>query len=355
MLLDKKSKLLLLVERALNDLRKGLPIIIESDKNKIIALSPETVSKELLNSIIQEANVNLTITANRLNFINNSNTKNNSSLKIKDADKIPQLCGLEEYNNINKLNYSKTNKLEDIALEIIRIAELIPSVITSEYKDTYETDGLVTVSDQDVKEYKNSISLNLTEACRTKLTLKNNIESQIIAYRPNLGGKEHYAIIVGDIPDAPLIRIHSSCYTGDLLDSLACDCHDQLHSAIELMHENDGGIILYMLQEGRGIGLTNKLRTYTLKERGFDTVDANEALGFNDDERIFESAAKMLEMLEIKEVQLLTNNPRKSNGLEECGIKVNKCVPHIIETNHHNENYIRTKSHRLGHNIEQKS
>jgi len=359
MLLDKKSKILLAVERAINDIRKGLPIIISTQDEKIIALSPETILKDIFNNLFgtESLGINLTISKNRLNYINkNTNSDANGKIDIssKSIDEIAGLCGLEEFKETEEITYSPTSNADNAALELVKLAELIPSVITFKATPDYLEDELAQISEKELSEYQKSISLEINEACRTKLVLKGDVPCEIIAYRPNIGGKEHYAMLIGDIVDAPIVRVHSSCYTGDLLNSLACDCRDQLHTAIELMHESGGGIILYMLQEGRGIGLINKLRAYTLKEQGFDTVEANESLGFGDDERLFEPAATILKKLNINEIQLLTNNPKKANALSQCGINVIKCVPHIMETNEHNEHYIKTKSTRLGHKIESK-
>ncbi|PIR37376.1 MAG: GTP cyclohydrolase [Alphaproteobacteria bacterium CG11_big_fil_rev_8_21_14_0_20_39_49] len=354
MLLDKKSKILLSIERAINEIKLGLPVIIKSGNESILTISPETANDKLLKAIAKQHQIRLTITQNRLNFINNNNkttTHQTIIISPQNLKDIPQICGLEEISQISNTDGKSASDIENEAIELSRIAELIPSMITFDYNNEYDTENISVITEEEIQEYKRIISLELKEACRTKLTLRHEIKSQIIAYRSNIGGKEHYAIVIGKISDAPVIRIHSSCYTGDLLDSLACDCHDQLHTAIEFMNKEGGGIILYMLQEGRGIGLINKLRAYTMKEKGFDTVDANEALGFNDDERLFEPAATILKKLNINQVQLLTNNPKKAKGLEECGIKVIKCVPHIMETNKHNESYIKTKSERLGHKI----
>jgi GTP cyclohydrolase II len=354
-MLNKESQILLSVERACNDLRKGFPVIITSNNVKLLVLSPETVSTEILDNISSKIKqpVKIILTSNRLNHLNkNDSEKNISALEItkQKLKTIPALCGLAEENNVKLPNLLIATKAEKDALKLARIAELIPSVITVELKSSFKDKNLLSIPANYINKYSNIASLDLTESCRVKLVLKNSIQSEIIAYRPNIGGKEHYAIIIGKPEKTPLIRIHSSCYTGDLLESLACDCHDQLHTAIELMSKT-GGIILYMLQEGRGIGLINKLRAYAMKEKGFDTVDANNILGFDDDERLFEPAATILKQLKIKQINLLTNNPKKAKGLEDCGIKVTKCVPHIMETNQHNQQYLKTKSDRLGHKI----
>ncbi len=192
------------------------------------------------------------------------------------------------------------------------------------------------------------------EVCKTSLFLKQTQEVDIISYRTESGGREHHAIIIGnpDKDDEPLVRIHSSCYTGDLLDSLSCDCRSQLHQAIQMIADFGSGIILYLMQDGRGIGLTNKLRAYSMqREHNLDTVDANRILGFEDDERSFVVAAKMLKKLNINKIQLLTNNDRKLSELESSGIEVTKCLPLIVERNKYNDSYMETKFGKLGHRL----
>ncbi len=186
------------------------------------------------------------------------------------------------------------------------------------------------------------------------IILKQTQKVNIISYRTYNGRKEHYAIIIGNPGknSEPLVRVHSSCYTGDLLDSLSCDCRSQLHQAIQIMTDSGNGIILYLMQDGRGIGLTNKLRAYDMQRKyNLDTVDANRILGFEDDERSFAVAAEMLKKLGVKKIQLLTNNGRKLSELKNNGIEVTRCLPLIMERNKYNDSYIETKFSRLGHRL----
>lgn len=145
------------------------------------------------------------------------------------------------------------------------------------------------------------------------------------------------------------MRIHSECFTGDLIGSLKCDCGEQLKGAIHQIGAEGSGILLYLAQEGRGIGLINKLRAYALQDQGFDTVEANQRLGFEDDERVFLAAVEMLRQLGFSKVRLLTNNPRKVSQLEEFGIEVAERVAHAFESNEHNERYLAIKAEKSGH------
>jgi len=147
-------------------------------------------------------------------------------------------------------------------------------------------------------------------------------------------------------------RVHSECLTGDVMGSYRCDCRDQLEAALEYMAQQECGIVLYLRQEGRGIGLANKLRAYVLQEQGLDTVDANHALGFDDDERDYRVAAEMLKALGVGSVTLLSNNPKKIVGLEENGIAVVARRQHQLPANEHNHHYLKTKATRSGHYLE---
>ena len=173
----------------------------------------------------------------------------------------------------------------------------------------------------------------------------------IVAFENNQDGKEHVAITKGDVigaQDIP-IRVHSECLTGDALGSLRCDCRDQLEASLKAIGGMEKGMVLYMRQEGRGIGLINKIRAYSLQDTGLDTVEANLALGFKDDERDYSIAAHMLTSLKISSIQLMTNNPKKVNQLVGLEIKVTKRLPHIMDTNEYNMAYLETKAKKSGH------
>jgi GTP cyclohydrolase II len=177
---------------------------------------------------------------------------------------------------------------------------------------------------------------------------------RIVGFWNNRDGKEHIALVHGDVlgREHVLTRLHSECLTGDALGSLRCDCRDQLASSLERIAREECGVLLYLRQEGRGIGLLNKLRAYALQDAGLDTVDANLALGFRDDERDYAVAAHMLASLTVRSVRLLTNNPKKSDGLIALGTRVTERVPHVMAANDYNRSYLETKARRSGHLIE---
>ena len=176
----------------------------------------------------------------------------------------------------------------------------------------------------------------------------------IASFWNNIDGKEHIALIRGNVVGAEAVpaRLHSECLTGDALGSLRCDCRDQLEGALKALGAQDSGVLLYLRQEGRGIGLVNKLRAYALQDQGLDTVEANLALGFRDDERDYRIAADMLHILQVSSVRLMTNNPDKVNQLSRYGVSVIERVPHMLPPNRHNLHYLQTKATRSGHIID---
>jgi len=189
-------------------------------------------------------------------------------------------------------------------------------------------------------------------ASRARLPLGHSPASEIVAFRAEGDASEHIALLIGAPTGAlPLVRIHSECLTGDALGSLKCDCGPQLGEALAALADAGWGILLYLRQEGRGIGLVNKLRAYALQDQGFDTVDANLRLGFDDDERDFSVAAGMLRALGQSQVRLLTNNPRKVAALQALAIDVAERVPLRTQSNPHNEAYLATKRARSGHQL----
>jgi GTP cyclohydrolase II len=177
---------------------------------------------------------------------------------------------------------------------------------------------------------------------------------QVVAFYNNRDDKDHAAFVHGDVTnmeDVP-VRVHSECLTGDAIGSLRCDCRDQLETALKMIGQMESGLLLYMRQEGRGIGLTNKIRAYGLQDQGYDTVEANLALGFRDDERDYAVAAHMLFSLKVKSIRLITNNPRKIENLTQYGVKVTGRIPIIIPPNPYNAFYLHTKAEKSGHMLD---
>jgi len=231
------------------------------------------------------------------------------------------------------------------ALKLARLAGILPAFFV-----TAQGDSEATVGADDVDAYDDATHLAI--ATRARLPVSASETAEIVAFRSPDEPREHVALIVGKRDSSPpVVRLHSECLTGDVLGSLKCDCGPQLHQALHQIADSTWGVLLYLRQEGRGIGLINKLRAYALQDQGFDTVDANIRLGFAIDARDFSVAARMLDLLGIGNVRLLTNNPNKVAGLEKAGIKVAERLPIILPANPHNEQYLATKRDRTGHQL----
>jgi len=235
------------------------------------------------------------------------------------------------------------------AVRLCKLAQLLPMVVAAPAESIPEEVAEVGVDD--VAAYDDVAAISLSRVSSARVPLEGAENTRVIAFRPMDGGIEHLAILIGDPPrDQPVLaRLHSECFTGDLLGSLKCDCGQQLRGAIEEIGQAGGGVLLYLAQEGRGIGLINKLRAYHLQDDGFDTIEANERLGFEADERLFLPAAEMLRNLGFERVRLMTNNPEKVEALTQFGIEVVERVPHEFPSNAHNELYLATKAKRSGH------
>lgn len=239
-------------------------------------------------------------------------------------------------------------------VKLAKIAGLLPAVVEVQMEARAAErlaarEGLARVRVADIEGHDASPSFKIS--ARARLPLAGAEDTHVLAFRPTNGGREHLALIIGapEPPGPVLVRLHSECLTGDLLGSLKCDCGDQLRGAIAAIGQAGSGILLYLAQEGRGIGLINKLKAYELQDQGFDTIEANERLGFEADERGFAAAAEMLKYLGFASVRLMTNNPDKVAALVRFGVEVVERVAHSFPTNPHNEAYLATKKAKAGH------
>jgi 3,4-dihydroxy 2-butanone 4-phosphate synthase/GTP cyclohydrolase II len=212
--------------------------------------------------------------------------------------------------------------------------------------------NLKLISIKDLIEYRLKSDSLIEEVVRVDMPTKYGT-FKLVGFREKQTNNEHFALIKGEWQegDPVLVRVHSSCFTGDILGSLRCDCGEQLHKAMRKVEEEGKGVVLYMSQEGRGIGLMNKLKAYKLQENGLDTVDANLHLGFGMDDRDYGVGAQILRRLNVTKIRLLSNNPRKRAGLLGYGLEIVETVPIEIHPNPFNEKYLQTKRDKLGHNI----
>jgi GTP cyclohydrolase II len=242
------------------------------------------------------------------------------------------------------------------AIELAKLAQLLPALLVckrgAQAANASEI-PLVTVAADAVAQFRRTAIESLAVVAETAIPLNGNIPARFVIFRDAVGSTP-VAVIVGkpDLAQSVSVRLHSACLTGDVFGSRRCDCGDQLRLALAQLDQHGGGIILYLEQEGRGLGLANKIRAYHLQEAGLDTVDANTVLGFDDDERDYGVAVRMLQLLGCTRVRLLTNNPAKLEGLSQAGIDVSGRVPLHGPINSDNRRYLTAKATRAGHKLD---
>jgi GTP cyclohydrolase II len=361
------------VERAMGELRRGRPVVVRGGGgHAVLALAAEAMSAESLQQL-HDATGNapaLAITARRASALGLADSAGKiaivSGLGGLGADEISALANpLVEAGVTAELRerLSVTVREEpghdcaSAAVTLSKIARLLPAAVTAQIDDVDDVvawanrHDFLSVDTGDVFQFESAAVRNLKRVAEARVPISDAHDTRIVAFRPADGGREHLAIIVGQPdPGSPvLVRLHSECFTGDLLGSLRCDCGDQLQGALSEIKTAGTGILLYLAQEGRGIGLINKLRAYELQDLGFDTMDANEQLGFDADERVYMPAARMLKLLGFTKIRLMTNNPDKLAALSRYGVDVVERVQHAFPANQHNEFYLQTKAARSGH------
>ncbi len=361
---------LLAVDRAISELRRGrIVVVLGAGGTAVLVQAAEAVTAEGLAELsrLSRSSPALSISARRAAVLGLAETAGKVVTITTEgeftADIARSVADPLAECDISALNFevkeTPTYDSESAAVALTKLARLLPSAVTATLADPDSDDvaawaarhDLLSVDAGDVFQYESTAAKTLRAVSEARVPLPDAPNTRIIAFRPLDGGLEHLAILIGDPQpeQAVLTRLHSECFTGDLLGSLRCDCGDQLQGAIREISATGEGILLYLAQEGRGIGLVNKLRAYELQDRGFDTMDANEQLGFDADERIYLPAARMLRQLGFDRVRLMTNNPTKVAALAHCGIVVEERVPHRFPANKHNETYLRTKAARGGH------
>ena len=342
------------VADAIAALRSGRIVRI-TGKHPVTVASIETTTNEMLESLDPARAAPLLISGSRAVALALANEREAADpdrpVLIARSDWIDHDCALDLADPGRDFGRGPIGPLEPVpfefereaaaALRLARLAGLLPALWVVEAATVATTIAAGAIA-------KASPSVELV--ARAALPLDGLLETQIVAFRGTDDGAEHVALLVGAFGGRPpLVRLHSECLTGDVFGSLKCDCGPQLKEALRIIGAEGGGVLLYLRQEGRGIGLANKLRAYALQDRGLDTVDANRRLGFADDERDYGHAAAMLKGLGIERVRLLTNNPAKVEGLEEAGIAVAERVAHHMPANPHNADYLATKRTRSGH------
>jgi GTP cyclohydrolase II len=343
------------VERAIAALRTGRPVRIEAAEPLTI-LSIETATPQVLELVDANALAPLLLSGLRATALSLANERDaadpHQPVLIQREQWLDRDAALTLADAAQDFARSPIGPLRPLhldapgtaqaALELARAAGLLPALWL------VEADAAVSVPLKRLTE--ETLRPEVTLLARARLPLHDMPDTQIFAFRGSDDGQDHVALLVGAFGGKPpLVRLHSECLTGDVFGSLKCDCGPQLKQALRLIAAAGGGVLLYLRQEGRGIGLANKLRAYALQDRGLDTVDANLRLGFADDERDYAHAAAILRKLGVEEVRLLTNNPRKVDALEREGIKVAGRVAHHMPANPHNADYLAVKKAKSGH------
>ena len=361
-------------ERAMFDLRRGVAIIIRDNsagdegEGSRMVFPVETGSSRSLETLQAEASggISLVLAPQRMKLLGDPGVRNCGRLTLPTGRPVD----LERYRRVaygavdgaehESLARGAPDRTDRAVVALLKRAMLIPAALTGPIdaataRRLQEDRTALDVSLEEIDACLEHSAGRLRRISEADIPLEAAPHTRFILFREPDGLREHIAVVVGNPanwPDAVPVRLHSACLTGDLFGSLRCDCGEQLRNGVDRIATAGGGVLLYLAQEGRGIGLANKLRAYTLQDTGADTVDADAALGFSPDERRFRIAVEMLESLGVKSVRLLTNNPHKVAALKAGGIEVADREAVYGRLNEHNRRYLRAKADRSGHLLE---
>ena len=346
--------------RARADLRMGLPVALQMGEGNALAASAETLTQERLADMRTLGSPVLAITARRAETLKaRAYDGDLARILIPDGANMGWIAHVADPSDelaapMSGPHHTAREGAADLhraAIRIAKSAHLLPAAVVVSLEDaTDPPSGLTRIDLASAGQALHS-HISIERVISSRLPMEVSETGRLHIFRPQDGGEDHYAIEIGQIPrDRPVIsRLHSACFTGDLLGSLKCDCGPQLRAALARMGEEGEGVLLYLNQEGRGIGLANKMRAYSLQDQGFDTVEANHRLGFEDDERDFRIGAAILQLMGFSSVRLLTNNPAKVKMMESCGVSVTERIPLKVGLNPLNSSYLDTKAKKSGH------
>ena len=356
------------IDRSINELRTGRPIVIKENKNYWMFFNIEHSENKILNQfnkyLLKEKY--LLITKQKAQSIFNNKITSNIFLKIdkKISNKSILNLFINPLSNQNKLLFkdvvrNKSRDFHNVCLDIAKNAKVIPSLVFKKINSKYYKNidnlilqlGLLKFNHKELKNQNKFITNSIKLVSNANVPLPNVASTSFNIFKSYIGARRHIAIIIKpeNLKQPTNLRIHSACFTGDIFHSRKCDCGEQLNSSINYMIKNKGGIILYLDQEGRGIGLANKMRAYSLQSKGLDTIDADHNIGFLDDERDFNIAAKILKLLKVNKVNIITNNFTKVSSLKKAGIRIVKQINTKPTINKFNKNYFKTRVKKTGY------
>ena len=349
------------VERGLAEFRGGRPVLFCDGAQTLVAMPVDAIEAARLaafRALCAPTRPRLIVTARRARALG-VDADGPMSLALSAADDVDTIFSLAADVDIERAVDAvpaATATSASAAIELAKLAQLLPALLAVEAgagAPAALDPPLIAVRSAAVAKFRRSVVRSLSIAGQAQVPLQGGIAARFVVFRDAIGGGS-VAVIVGepDFSKAVPVRLHSACLTGDVFGSRRCDCGDQLKLALARLDAAGGGVILYLEQEGRGLGLANKMRAYQLQDAGLDTVDANTTLGYDDDEREYSVAVRMLEMLGCTRVRLLTNNPAKLEGLAEGGIDVDARMPLHTPINADNRRYLTAKATRAGHRLD---
>jgi GTP cyclohydrolase II len=346
------------INRARADLRLGVPIVLTGPEGHALVIAAETATRERLDAMRAPGLV-LALTRHRAETLKARPYDGDlARILVPEGADLAWLRAMadpaDDLRHPMKGPFQSMREgsadLHRTALALVKTAQLLPAALVLDAPDLPDGLGLTELPLEPLAQ-ELARSSEMAPVINARLPMVASQAGRVHIFRPRDGGEEHYAIEIGQ-PDRAkpvLARLHSACFTGDVLGSLKCDCGPQLNAALAQMGAEGAGVLLYLNQEGRGIGLANKMRAYSLQDQGFDTVEANHRLGFEDDERDFRIGAGLLRQMGFSDVRLLTNNPRKVDMLNAHGLNVVERVPLRVGETAQNAAYLATKAAKSGH------
>jgi GTP cyclohydrolase II len=349
-------------DRAVDELRRGRAVHVTDGAQGLVVAAIETVQAPLFDRLVTASNGRavMLITAERAHAAGLSRQLTgpvSAALPpVSDLERLRVIAGVADMAPVDTADFvidaaPARVPLAAAVFQLAKAGRLVPALVGFDTGGA-ELAGVLAIELRDVVHHAPRFGHHALQLLsRARVPLADALECEIAVFRDEHSLDEHVAVVIGnpDPSSAVPVRLHSACLTGDLLGSLRCDCGEQLRTAVTRIEALGGGVLLYLDQEGRGIGLPNKLRAYVLQDGGLDTVDADRHLGFLADERSYEVAAALLTELGIKRIHLLTNNPQKITALRDHGIEVVGRLPLVTTSNTHNERYLRAKHERAGH------